>query len=81
VEQTGPVPPGDSPELVAAPDDSSSGPHMAYAVQWWLFAAAVPVGWVSLARRDKREIAEAAARAAAAATAPRRPEQAEPATA
>ncbi|MGC5362698.1 SURF1 family protein [Streptomyces sp. DT24] len=81
VEQTGPVPPGDSPELVAAPDDSSIGPHMAYAVQWWLFAAAVPVGWVILARRDKREIAEAAARAAEAANAPRRPEQAEPATA
>lgn len=35
---------------------------MAYAVQWWLFAAGVPVGWVILARRDKRDREEAAAK-------------------
>ncbi|CAM5682228.1 SURF1-like protein OS=Streptomyces griseomycini OX=66895 GN=FHS37_000041 PE=3 SV=1 [Streptomyces griseomycini] len=34
---------------------------MAYAVQWWLFAAGVPVGWVILVRREARERAEAAA--------------------
>jgi cytochrome oxidase assembly protein ShyY1 len=32
---------------------------MAYAVQWWLFAAAVPVGWVVLARREARDRAQA----------------------
>lgn len=33
---------------------------MAYAVQWWLFAAAVPVGFVVLVRRERRDRAEAA---------------------
>ncbi|MER6100793.1 SURF1 family protein [Streptomyces sp. NPDC001832] len=84
IEQTGPEPSGGSPELIAAPDDSSIGPHMAYAVQWWLFAAAVPVGFVVLVRREKRERAEAAAKAAAAEqddSEPNDPERPEPATA
>ncbi|MFJ8754657.1 SURF1 family protein [Streptomyces sp. NPDC102441] len=61
VELTAPQPADGSPETIAAPDDSSIGPHMAYAVQWWLFAAGVPVGWVILVRREKRDRAEAAA--------------------
>ncbi|MFB7273376.1 SURF1 family protein [Streptomyces sp. NPDC056244] len=61
VELTAPVPAGGSPEQIPTPDDSSIGPHMAYAVQWWLFAAAVPVGWVILVRREKRD-RDAAAR-------------------
>ncbi|MFJ9957824.1 SURF1 family cytochrome oxidase biogenesis protein [Streptomyces avermitilis] len=61
VELTSPRPKGDSPELIPAPDHSDIGPHMAYAVQWWLFAAGVPVGWVVLARRERRDRAEAAA--------------------
>lgn len=61
VEQTSPVPAGDTPELIEAPDDDSIGPHMAYAVQWWLFAAGVPVGFVILARREKHDREEAAA--------------------
>lgn len=64
IEQTAPEPKGDRPELIEAPDDSSIGPHMAYAVQWWLFAAGVPVGFVVLARREKRDRAAAAAEAA-----------------
>ncbi|GGY90203.1 SURF1 family protein [Streptomyces nitrosporeus] len=60
LELTGPVPEGGSPETIAAPDDGSIGPHMAYAVQWWLFAAAVPVGWVILVRREKHDRATAA---------------------
>ncbi|WP_457031277.1 SURF1 family cytochrome oxidase biogenesis protein [Kitasatospora sp. P5_F3] len=43
---------GDSPILLEEPDHSSIGPHMAYAVQWWLFACLVPVGLVVLARRE-----------------------------
>ncbi|MFD7029112.1 SURF1 family protein [Streptomyces sp. NPDC059917] len=76
LELTAPVPPGGSPEPVAEPDHDSIGPHMAYAVQWWLFTAAVPVGWVILVRREKRDREEAAAKAAAAQGA-----EAEPATA
>ncbi|MER6143450.1 SURF1 family protein [Streptomyces sparsogenes] len=52
------------PEPVPAPDHSGIGPHMAYAIQWWLFSAGVPVGWVILVRRELKD--RAAARAAEA---------------
>lgn len=65
LEQTAPEPAGSSPELIPAPDHESIGAHMAYAVQWWLFAAAVPVGWVVLVRREKHDRQAAAAAAAA----------------
>lgn len=82
LEQTGPVPSGGKPELIEAPDDSSIGPHMAYAVQWWLFAAGVPVGYVVLARREKRDLVTAAAEAAEAQDdAPAEPGKPEPAKA
>ncbi|QLE71502.1 SURF1 family protein [Streptomyces rectiverticillatus] len=62
IELTAPDPGDKGPEPVAAPDHDSIGPHMAYAVQWWLFAAFVPVGWVVLVRRERRDrAAEAAA--------------------
>ncbi|AXK34212.1 SURF1 family protein [Streptomyces armeniacus] len=53
--QTAPKPSGKQPERLPEPDHGSIGPHMAYAVQWWLFAAAVPVGWVILVRRERRD--------------------------
>ena len=62
IEQTAPE--TKSPELVPEPDHDSIGPHMAYAVQWWLFAAAVPAGWVVLVRRERRDRAAAAAKEA-----------------
>ncbi|MDV5144762.1 SURF1 family protein [Streptomyces sp. SBC-4] len=65
LEQIAPRPAGDTPELIPEPDHDSIGAHMAYAVQWWLFTAGVPVGWVILVRREKRD-QEAAARAEAA---------------
>ncbi|MFE7751540.1 SURF1 family protein [Streptomyces sp. NPDC057428] len=74
LELTAPAPADGSPEVIAAPDDDSIGPHMAYAVQWWLFAAGVPVGWVILVRREKRDLDQAARDREAA-------EQPEPATA
>lgn len=64
LELTAPSPEA-GPETVADPDHDSIGPHMAYAVQWWLFTAAVPVGWVVLVRREKRDREEAAAKAEA----------------
>ncbi|MFJ8677035.1 SURF1 family protein [Streptomyces sp. NPDC093589] len=69
IEQTAPKPAGGKPELVPEPDHDSIGPHMAYAVQWWLFAAAVPVGWLVLVRRERRDRAEAAAKEAETAAA------------
>jgi cytochrome oxidase assembly protein ShyY1 len=64
LELTAPLPPDGGPEAVAAPDHDSIGPHMAYAVQWWLFAAAVPVGWVVLVRREKRDREDGSAQGA-----------------
>lgn len=59
--ETTPKPEGRQPEPLPEPDHEGIGPHMAYAVQWWLFTGAVPVGWVFLVRR---EVAERAAKAA-----------------
>lgn len=66
LELTSPVPADGKPEPVAEPDHDSIGSHMAYAVQWWLFTLAVPVGWIVLVRREKRDRQEAAAAAATA---------------
>ena len=63
LEQTAPAPAGDTPELIPDPDHDSIGAHMAYAIQWWLFSAGVPVGWLVLVRREKRD-REAATHAA-----------------
>jgi cytochrome oxidase assembly protein ShyY1 len=48
---------GASPEALPEPEHSDIGPHMAYAVQWWLFTSLVPVGLVVLARREAKELA------------------------
>ncbi|WP_030571359.1 SURF1 family cytochrome oxidase biogenesis protein [Streptomyces aureocirculatus] len=76
VEQTSPRPDDDSPQLLGEPDHSGIGAHMAYAVQWWLFAAGVPAGWIVLVRREVKD-----RRAAAAKTASEPAEEATPATA
>jgi cytochrome oxidase assembly protein ShyY1 len=65
---TSPKSAGEQPQLIPEPDHSSIGPHMAYAVQWWLFAAAVPFGWATLVRRERRDrLAESAGNAPASA--------------
>lgn len=61
VAQTKPEPKGDTPELIGRPGDENAPLNYAYAIQWWLFAAGVPVGWFVLARREARERAQAAA--------------------
>ncbi|MDI3423409.1 SURF1 family cytochrome oxidase biogenesis protein [Streptomyces luteolus] len=65
VELATPEPKDGSPELIGSPDHDSIGPHMAYAIQWWLFAAGVPVGWWIMVRRERRD-RESAAEAPAA---------------
>jgi cytochrome oxidase assembly protein ShyY1 len=64
IELTSPAPKGGSPELIPSPKEDSSwiglgDINLPYAVQWWLFAAGVPVGWLILARREARERAKA----------------------
>lgn len=53
--QTAPEPKGDTPELIGKPGQEDAALNFAYAYQWWLFAAAVPVGWVVLLRRELRD--------------------------
>ncbi|KOG33911.1 SURF1 family cytochrome oxidase biogenesis protein [Streptomyces resistomycificus] len=55
IAQTAPEPKGDTPELVGRPGDEDAALNYAYAFQWWLFAAGVPVGWVILVRRELRD--------------------------
>jgi cytochrome oxidase assembly protein ShyY1 len=62
IELTGSSPKGtEQPQPVPAPDHSDIGPHMAYAIQWWLFSAGVPVGWIVLVRRERRDLSARAA--------------------
>ncbi|MFR0356546.1 SURF1 family cytochrome oxidase biogenesis protein [Streptomyces sediminimaris] len=61
VEQTAPKAKGGSPEQISDPGREDAPLNYAYMIQWWLFAAAVPVGWWVLVRREGRERAEAAA--------------------
>jgi cytochrome oxidase assembly protein ShyY1 len=71
---TSPAPRGEQPERLPEPDHSGVGVHLAYAVQWWLFAAAVPVGWGVLVRRERKDrLAAAAGPAAASGAAPGAP--------
>jgi cytochrome oxidase assembly protein ShyY1 len=70
IAQTAPEPKGSTPELIGKPGDENAALNYAYAIQWWLFAAGVPVGWVILARRERRDRAEATAAEAEKETAP-----------
>ena len=54
--ETSPAPAGEQPEPLPQPDHGSIGPHLAYAFNWWLLAAGVPVGWVVLFRRERRDL-------------------------
>jgi cytochrome oxidase assembly protein ShyY1 len=57
---TAPKPAGGRPELIGEPGNEDAALNFAYAIQWWLFSAAVPVGWWFLVRREVRDRAEAA---------------------
>ncbi|MFD7133165.1 SURF1 family protein [Streptomyces sp. NPDC059894] len=60
VVQTAPEPRGDTPELIGKPGNEDAALNYAYAIQWWLFSAGVPVGWVVLVRRERRDRTQAA---------------------
>ncbi|MFF5493287.1 SURF1 family protein [Streptomyces aquilus] len=61
IAQTAPEPKGDVPELMGSkPGMENAALNYAYAFQWWLFAAAVPIGWVVLVRRETRDRREKA---------------------
>jgi cytochrome oxidase assembly protein ShyY1 len=62
--QTAPEPKGDAPEQLGSPGDENAALNYAYALQWWLFALGVPIGFVILVRRELRDRAEAATAAA-----------------
>ncbi|WP_371672392.1 SURF1 family protein [Streptomyces sp. NBC_00289] len=61
IAQTAPQPKGGSPELLGDPGREDAALNLAYAIQWWLFSAGVPVGWVVLVRREARDRRAAAA--------------------
>ncbi|MCU0260117.1 MAG: SURF1 family protein [Ilumatobacteraceae bacterium] len=53
IESTPPEPEG-LPEALPVPD-LSEGPHLSYAVQWFIFATCVVVGWVLAVRHSVRQ--------------------------
>jgi cytochrome oxidase assembly protein ShyY1 len=44
---------GNFPEAIAEPS-LGEGPHLSYAVQWFLFSALVAIGWILAVRRSRR---------------------------
>ncbi|TDC06484.1 SURF1 family protein [Streptomyces sp. 8K308] len=53
------------PQPLPEPDHTGIGAHLAYAFQWWIFAAGVPVGWFLLVRREVQDRRQAAGSAGA----------------
>ena len=48
--------PADSTSLLPVPlPEASDGPHLSYAVQWFIFSASVVVGWVLAVRKSARK--------------------------
>ncbi|MBQ1087528.1 SURF1 family protein [Streptomyces sp. B93] len=74
VVQTAPEPAGGTPQQLGNPGRENAALNFAYAIQWWLFAAGVPLGWIVLVRRESRD------RAAAAEADEQEPTESEPAT-
>jgi cytochrome oxidase assembly protein ShyY1 len=53
--------PAEAPKLLPLPE-LGTGPHLAYACQWWVFAIIAVVGWFVLLRREGRDLQAAALR-------------------
>lgn len=80
------LPAADNAELTPGPQEDTNsmavvgqGVHLPYAIQWWIFAAAVPVGWWILLRRDTEIDEETRAAEGAAPELPEPPEPPRPA--
>jgi len=58
---------GGYPQPVTPPE-LADGPHLSYALQWFIFSAAVVVGWVLAVRKSVTSRRDAARRAAASAS-------------
>ncbi|HEX5950122.1 MAG TPA: hypothetical protein VFZ96_03895, partial [Actinomycetota bacterium] len=54
LEEQSPAQDGDMPVVVPRPE-LDEGPHLSYAVQWFIFATIALVGFVVLARREARD--------------------------
>ncbi|GGV17250.1 SURF1-like protein [Streptomyces griseoflavus] len=70
VALTAPEPKDGTPQSLGDPGNENAALNYAYAIQWWLFAAAVPVGWVVLVRREVRDRTAGARKADAEAAEP-----------
>ncbi|MFE2586743.1 SURF1 family protein [Streptomyces sp. NPDC059378] len=70
IQQTAPEAKDGTPQQISDPGKEDAPLNYAYMIQWWLFAAGVPVGWWVLVRRERRDRAEAAAAETAAAAEP-----------
>jgi cytochrome oxidase assembly protein ShyY1 len=52
--------PADSSALLPVPlPASSNGPHLSYAIQWFIFSVCVAIGWVFAVRKTARKLANA----------------------
>jgi surfeit locus 1 family protein len=56
LETQAPAQPGELP-VPPGPPDLSEGPHLSYAVQWFLFAAVALATYAALLRRERRRVA------------------------
>ncbi len=82
--RSSPAVPQGQPQRVPAPTPGQTNggynpPHLAYAWQWWLFVAMVPVGWLILVRREHRDQVARRDRERAAAAGPPPPDGGGPA--
>jgi cytochrome oxidase assembly protein ShyY1 len=55
LESQDPAAPQPLPRLIPAPE-LDEGPHLAYAVQWFIFATLAVGGWVLLVRRERQSV-------------------------
>lgn len=55
LESSDPPQAGDLPVPVPLPDTGDDGPHLSYAVQWFIFSTIAAVGYVVILRRQRTE--------------------------